>query len=114
MDHVATVGEKSNSGIMTKNRFSRANASQRTQSVPLRLIEQAFGRDEVDSACDEILAAARTACSAPQLSCSFSPECGHPNPWYHAVAVEVEGMQDQEYEQFLLALARLGLVVKLQ
>ena len=87
-----------------------ANASQRTHSVPLRLIEQAFGRDEVDSACDEILAAARTACSARQLSCSFSFECEHPNPWYHAVAVVIEGMQDQEYEQFLLALARLGLV----
>ncbi|WP_447773366.1 hypothetical protein [Variovorax boronicumulans] len=89
---------------------AQANASQRTHSVPLRLIEQAFGRDEVDSACDEILAAARTACSAPRLSCSFSFECEHPNPWYHAVAVVIEGMQDQEYEQFLLALARLGLV----
>ncbi|WP_143012491.1 hypothetical protein [Variovorax sp. EL159] len=95
---------------MTNIRSSRTNAPQRTQSVPLRLIAQAFGRDEVDSACDEILAAARTACSAPQLSCSFSLECEHPNPWYHAVAVAVEGMQDQEYEQFLLALARLGLI----
>ncbi|NVM92975.1 hypothetical protein FHT32_006668 [Variovorax sp. SG517] len=76
----------------------------------MRLIEQAFGRDEFDSACDEIQAAARTASCAPQLICRFSIECGHPNPWYHAVAVSVEGMQDQEYEQFLVALAGLGLV----
>ncbi|NVM92976.1 hypothetical protein FHT32_006669 [Variovorax sp. SG517] len=63
-------------------------------------MQKAFGRDEFDSAYDEIQAAARTASCAPQQIYSFSMECGHPNPWYHAVAVSVEGMQDQEYDQF--------------
>lgn len=95
---------------MTNIRLYSSRAPLRTQSVPFRLIEKAFGRDEFDSACDEIQAAARTACTASQLICSFSIECGHSNPWYHAVAVSVEGMQDQEYENFLLALSGLGLV----
>lgn len=110
MDDLAIAGLRFKLVLMTNIRLSSSRAPQRTQSVPLRLIEHAFGRDEFDSACNEIQAAARTACSAPQLICSFSIECGHSNPWYHAVAVSVEGMQEQEYEQFLLSLAGLGLV----
>src|SRR5438094_9984717 len=70
----------------------------RSIRVPLRLVERAYGRDNHDNAGDDIVYALRQVSEWPdQFRYRFDFDSSHPNPWYHAMVFEVEGMPDTVY-----------------
>jgi hypothetical protein len=83
----------------------------RSIRVPLRLVERAYGRDNVDNAADDIVAALRQVSdSSDQFPYRFGIDTSHPNPWYHAMIFDVEGMPEPAYARFVELLAELRLV----
>jgi len=75
------------------------------------LVEHIYGRGNFDDAGEDIADAIRQVSTWPdQYGCRFEFDSSHPNPWYHAMVVEVEGMSDPEYAKFAELLASLGLL----
>lgn len=91
----------------------RMKPVRRTARVPLRIIKRQYGsgRDSnADVAADDIYEALQLVSEYHgQYPYHFSFDDAHPNPWYHAMVFEIEGISDSAYEQFLEKLASLGL-----
>lgn len=82
----------------------------RSIHVPVRLVERQFGRGNFDDAGDELVSALCYMSAWPdQFRYRFSFNTANPNPWYHAMVFEVEGLTDPEYAQLTQLVAERGL-----
>lgn len=97
-------------GVKQMNDRPRPTAESRSIRVPLRQIEDKFGRGNDDDAADEIIYALRRASAQPgQFRYRINYDLSHSNPWFHAMIFEVEGVPDHEYGKFIELLAGIGL-----
>lgn len=82
----------------------------RAYRIPIRMVELAYGSGNFDDAGDEIAAALADWAEYPgQICCTFEFDSAHPNPWYHALVVEVAGLPEALHAPFVARLAALGL-----
>ncbi|ADB14960.1 hypothetical protein Psta_0265 [Pirellula staleyi DSM 6068] len=79
--------------------------------VPLRVIESVYGRDNFDNAGDDMGDDLRELSDWPgQYRCRFNFDTVHPNPWYHALVFEVEGVPDPVIARLVEMLIGRGLI----
>lgn len=86
------------------------NASWQAVRIPFRLVEAVYGNDNEDNAGDDLIYALDELSEYPdQYDYRFADDATHPNPWYHAMIFEIEGVPDEIYKQLLEKIAALGL-----
>jgi hypothetical protein len=79
--------------------------------VRLRVVERAYGRDNNDNAGDDMVYALRRVSEWPdQFRYRFSYDTEHPNPWYHTMVFEVEGVPNLAFARLVVLLVEHGLV----
>jgi hypothetical protein len=90
------------------SRYSRPEW--RAIRIPIRSIEHVYGDGNLDDAGDDLVYALRLVSDYPdQFRYRFDLDSAHPNPWYHSMVLEVEGISDSAYARFLAKVAALGL-----
>lgn len=83
----------------------------RSIRVPLRVVESAYGRGNYDDAGEDMAYALRRVSQWPdQYACRFNFDTSHPNPWYHAMVFEVDGVPLPVLEQLVELLVVQGLI----
>jgi len=73
------------------------------------VIDRVYGRDNVDNAGDDLVSLLRQVTG----KCGryrFSLDTKHPNPWYHELVFEVDGLPNTASETLTERLAGLGLI----
>lgn len=82
----------------------------RATRIPLRLIDDVYGKDNYDNAGDDVAYALTQVSDYPkQYRSRFEFDTSHVNPWYHVMIFEIEGLPDSVYARFLALIAELGL-----
>jgi len=76
----------------------------------LRVIERAYGSEHDNAGDDMAYALHQVSEWRDQYRHRFSFDSTHPNPWYHAMVFEVEGIPDSVYARLVAEMAELGLV----
>ncbi len=87
--------------------------SPKWRSLWLRLgqIERVYGSGNFDDAGDDIVAALRQVSDYPnQHRYLFETDLSHPNPWYHVLIFENEGISDPVYGRFFEQVVGLSLI----
>ncbi|GHU18326.1 hypothetical protein FACS189475_03610 [Betaproteobacteria bacterium] len=63
-------------------------------SIPCRIVERVYGSGNFDDAGDDLIDASRLVSDYPnQFRHRFNFDTSHPNPWYHAMIFEIEGIR---------------------
>lgn len=84
----------------------------RTTRIPRRIINRLY-ETNADNAGDDIIESLQLVSDYPnQLRYRFDSDTSHPNPWYHEMIFEVDGISTTAYERFLERLTALGLIEK--
>ena len=82
----------------------------RALRVSCAVIERMYGRGNFDDAGDDIVEALRCVSDYPgQYRHRFDLDSSHPNPWFHALVFEVEGIADVAYRRLVGRVHELGL-----
>ena len=82
----------------------------RTYRIPIRVIEQVYGRGNFDDAGDDIWEVLRDLSEyADQYLCRVDFDANHVNPWYHVMVFAIEDIPDLLHSQFVERLTKLGL-----
>jgi len=82
----------------------------RITRIPYRIVKRLYGSN-ADNAGDDIREALQQVSEYPgQYRTRFDSDIAHPNPWYHTLVFEIEGISDSAYEQFREKLTSLGLI----
>ena len=82
----------------------------RSTSIPCLTIERVYGSGNFDDAGDDLVSALRIVSDYPdQYRSRFNFDSTHPNPWYHSMVFEIEGIPESTYERFVEQVAALGL-----
>ena len=82
----------------------------RSVRVPLRVVERIFGRGNDDNAGDDMAFALNRVSEWPgQYGCHFTYDTAHPNPWYHSLVFEVEGVPDSVFARLVELLTEDGM-----
>ncbi|PQO34609.1 hypothetical protein DTL21_13950 [Bremerella cremea] len=84
------------------------DSSQQFIRIPLRRIEQRYGKDNHDNAGDDMVCCLRQVSKA-DAKYSFSFSTDHPNPWYHTLDFTFEGINETEYMKLIKLLSTHGL-----
>lgn len=83
----------------------------RATRIPSRIIKRLYGSGNFDSAEEDIFEALNLVSEyANQYRCRIDIDSTHPNPWYHAMVFEIEGISDSAYEKFVKKLVDLRLL----
>jgi hypothetical protein len=83
----------------------------RSIRIPLRTVEGTYGSDNCDNAGDDIVYALQKVSDyADQFNYRFDFDRSHPNPWYHVMVFEIDGISDSMYARFVESLAGIGLL----
>lgn len=86
----------------------RHDAIQQVIRIPLRRIEQHYGKDNYDDSGDDLVNCLREVSDAnPQYSFSWSTD--HPNPWYHTLDFTIERITESAYARLIKLLSTHGL-----
>ena len=82
----------------------------RSLRIPLRVVERVFGRDADDLAADDVAYASNRVSEWPgQYRYRIGYDTAHPNPWYHALVFEVEGLPDSVFVRLTELLVERGM-----
>ena len=93
---------------MSRNQESTS----RKTRIPHRIINQLYGTNS-DTAGDDIIESLQLVSEYPnQHRYRFDSDLSHPNPWYHEMIFEIDGISTTAYERFLERLTSLGLAEK--
>jgi hypothetical protein len=83
-------------------------ATQQVIQIPLRRIDQQYGKDNHDNAGDDMVYCLRQA-SDVDATYDFAFSTDHPNPWYHTFDFTVGRISDATYDRLIKLLATYGL-----
>lgn len=83
----------------------------RNVSIPLRKVDEVYGRDNHDNAGDDLVYFLRTVFEYPdQYRYRFAFDTAHPNPWYHTIDFEIEGISDTAYDLLVEKIVAAGIL----
>ena len=84
------------------------DAIQQVVRIPLRCIDQQYGKDNHDNAGDDMIYCLRQA-SDTDAQYNFAFSTDHANPWYHTLDFTAEKLTEAAYERLIELLATHGL-----
>lgn len=83
----------------------------RKVSIPLRKIDEVYGRENYDNAGDDLVYFLSTMFEYPdQYRCRLEFDTAHPNSWYHTMDFEIEGISDAAYDLLVEKIVAAGLL----
>ncbi|KRA73104.1 hypothetical protein ASD78_16090 [Lysobacter sp. Root667] len=87
----------------------RDKEATRELRIPVRLLEDCYGKGNFDDAGDDIAQLAGT-CFGKDLNIEFDFDASHSNPWFHDFVVRISGIDHEQAEHLRGILERRGLV----
>ncbi len=82
----------------------------RSIAVPLRVIKQIYGLSQNDNAGDDMINALQEVSEWPQqYRYRFAYDTTDPNPWFHTMIFEAEGLPDSVFARLVELLREHGL-----
>ena len=85
------------------------NSNLQVIKIPIRLVEEIFGKENYDDAGDAVLALLDGSDYLSRFSIAWSFECEHANPWYHTMNLNVDGLSDFKFEDLKTKITLLGI-----
>ena len=83
----------------------------RSLQVRCEMVEHIYGSGNFDDAGDALIRALELISAYPgQYRYRFAMDTTHPNPWYHVMIFEIEGISHAAYEVFIEQVMLLGLL----
>lgn len=91
------------------NRYKRP--AWRATRIRCDTVERVYGSGNFDDAGDALFESLGLVSGyTGQYRCRIDIDSTHPNPWYHVMIFEIEGIPDSAYELFIEKVASLGLI----
>lgn len=87
----------------------RDKESTREMRIPIRSLEEFYGKGNFDDAGDDIAQLVETSFGRSSRI-EFDFDASHSNPWFHEFIVRISGINHEQFEHLREVLERRGLL----
>lgn len=77
--------------------------------IPIRLLEDVYGKDNLDDAGDDLAALLKSSVTTA-VTVDFDLDTAHPNPWFHTLVMRIDGLDATDHQRLQVMLAHRGLI----